>query len=412
MGIALFTLKSVAYAITDPTLLLMLVVIAFVQYRQNKNVVAMQRMMMGESSDSPFVLTISQVVIGLFAGIVASLMLSYLGIAFDENSPIYIMFFISIIFMIIKPKFIEFAYSGAVLGIISLVLSFFTIPKSSLLNDFKLNIPALMTLVSVIYIIEGFLIIIDGKRGAIPIFTNRENKIVGGFALNRFWIAPIALLIILQDKTSSSLVSQIATPNWWPLLNNSITPVLLKTAVLALMPFYGIIGYSRTTFTMDKKKRTLISGLTIACYGIVLFGFAQLAQFNLYFKILVLIFAPLVYEIILRAENHFEYSHTPKYVSSVDGIKVLDVAPNSPAYDMKIKSGDTIVEVNNKKVENEKDIFAALDEISNFIWFKIQKSNGEVEEVNYNKMNAHKRLGIVFVPIEMPKDGRIVKVVK
>ena len=35
-----------------------------------------------------------------------------------------------------------------------------------------------MTFVGVIYIIEGILIIVDGNRGAIPVFTSKEGKII------------------------------------------------------------------------------------------------------------------------------------------------------------------------------------------------------------------------------------------
>ena len=63
-----------------------------------------------------------------------------------------------------------------------------------------------MTLVGVLHIIEGSLVMIDGSRGAIPVFTNRDNKIIGGFALKRYWALPIAILILLSATTSDLVV--------------------------------------------------------------------------------------------------------------------------------------------------------------------------------------------------------------
>ena len=34
---------------------------------------------------------------------------------------------------------------------------------------------------------------VDGSRGAIPVFTKREDKIIGGFSFSRYWPIPIAV---------------------------------------------------------------------------------------------------------------------------------------------------------------------------------------------------------------------------
>jgi len=72
--------------------------IALIFYNKNKKIAAMQKMIMGESLDSPFELTISQLVIGIFAGAVASLIFTFSGLVFDENSNIYFIVYGVIIF--------------------------------------------------------------------------------------------------------------------------------------------------------------------------------------------------------------------------------------------------------------------------------------------------------------------------
>ncbi|MBI6873237.1 PDZ domain-containing protein [Clostridium aciditolerans] len=410
MNILMSTLRAVAYALTEPYLVTFLVILFFILYRKNKKTTIMQRMIIGERVNTPFELTISQIVIGIFAGAFASVIMSYLGIVFDESSSVDLIFLMSIIFMFFNPRFICFAYSGAALAFTSLMLSLvsstFNIPN---LDFLKIDVVSLMTLIAVLHFVEGILIIIDGKTGAIPVFTSRDEKIIGGFAFQRYWALPIAIFFMLHNNTAISTTWQVPLPTWWPLVKSSIPVEILKNAVVALIPFYGMVGYNSITFTKDKETKTLMSGSLMIVYSIALFGLAQAAVLNLPLKFLVVIFAPAAHEAIIAFQRYVEVKGEPKFISGEDGIMVLAVAPNSPANEMGIKCGDLLVEVNNKKIENEEKIAEAIRECSNFIWFKVKKVTGKFEQVSYNKLNDNKRLGIVFVPRGVPKDSMVVK---
>lgn len=410
MNILLYTLKAVASAITEPYLAIILVIIAFVLYRKNSKIAMMQKMIIGEQINSPMELTISQVVIGILAGTVASMILSYFGVAFDENSAIDIIFLLSVIFMLWNPRFVCFSYSGAALGFISLFLENMSrVLNKPGLNFLKIDVAALMTMVAVLHFIEGILVISDGKRGSIPVFTSRDNKIVGGFAFQRYWVLPVALLLISHDASIAGDTVKISTSGGWPLLKDFLGQNLASNLFIILYPFYGMIGYSSITFTKNKSEKTLFSGLSIILYSIVLFIFSRLAVLNIYYKILVLIFAPLAHELMINFQKYIEIEGKPKFVSSDEGIMVLDVAPNSPADEMGIKSGDMLVEVNDKIVESEEDILTSIKETSSFIWFKIKRATGKLEEISYTRMNNEKCFGVVLVPKGTPKDSIIVK---
>ncbi|WML36165.1 PDZ domain-containing protein [Clostridium sp. OS1-26] len=410
MNILMSTLRAVAYALTEPYLVTFLIILFFILYRKNKKTTIMQRMIIGERVNTPFELTISQIVIGIFAGTLASVIMSYLGIVFDESSSVDLIFLMSIIFMFFNPRFICFAYSGAALAFTSLMLSLvsstFNMPN---LDFLKIDVVSLMTLIAVLHFVEGILIIIDGRTGAIPVFTSRDEKIIGGFAFQRYWALPIAIFFMLHNNTAMSTTWQVPLPTWWPLVKSSIPAEILKDAVVALIPFYGMVGYNSITFTKDKGSKTLMSGSLMIVYSIALFGLAQAAVLNLPLKFLVVIFAPAAHEAIIAFQRYVEVKGDPKFISGEDGIMVLAVAPNSPANEMGIKCGDLLVEVNNKKIENEEKIAEAIRECSNFIWFKVKKVTGKFEQVSYNKLNDNKRLGIVFVPRGVPKDSMVVK---
>ena len=411
MDIVVHTLRTVASAIVDPSNAFILIMIGLIFYNKNKKIAIMQKMIMGESLDSPFELTISQIVIGIIAGVAASLMFTFLGLVFDENSNIYLLFMLSLFFMAFKPRFICFSYSGAVLGLTSLVFKYAAIilnmPKLDIIN---IDILTLMTLVGVLHIVEGSLVMLDGSRGAIPVFTNRDNKIVGGFALKRYWALPIAILILLSSATSDLVAGQsLMTPQWMPTIRGDIVSRILKNSIIASIALYGVIGYSSITFTKTKGKKSLFSGALIMGYGILLTGISQLAVYGVVYQLFILIFAAGFHEAMLQLEKHMELTLKPKFVSSDEGIMVLEVAPRSPAFQMGIQSGDLIVQLNDKKIETEEEMLHIIKGNFNSLSLKIKKPSGEFKDMSYINISGNKRLGIVIVPRELPKDNSIVK---
>ncbi len=412
MDIAIHTLRAVASAVVDPSNAFIIIMISLIFYNKNKKIAAMQKMIMGENLDSPFELTISQIVIGIIAGAIASLMFTYSGLVFDENSNIYLLFMVSLFFMAFKPRFICFSYSGAVLGLASLLFRYAAIilnrPELDVIN---IDILTLMTLVGILHIIEGSLVMIDGSRGSIPIFTNRDNKIIGGFALKRYWALPIALLILLSVATSEAVtIGNVLSPQWAHLIRGEIALRIMRDSVVASIALYGVIAYSSVTFTKSKKKKTFVSGILIVSYGVMLAAVSQLAVFGVAYQFFILIFAAVVHEAMLRFEKYMELTFKPKFISNEEGIMVLEVVPNSPSDIMGIQSGDLIVELNYKTIESDQEIFNVIKGSYNSVAFKIKKATGVLKDVSYSNMSGNKRLGMVVVPREVPKDATIVKV--
>lgn len=422
MSILLSTLRAIAYTLTNFDMAFVLIILAVILYRQNKKTTLMQKMIIGDSLNSAFELTISQIVIGIFAGVLGSVIISFLGVAFDENSAVYLIFLISIFFMFWKPKFICFAYSGAALGFISLFLELISKVYAGVkLNLFgntlnladvsilKIDIGGLMVVVAVLHIIEGLLVMIDGKRGAIPVFTNRDEKIIGGFALRRSWVLPVALFFIVANASSIGMTESVATPDWWPILKSSPIARIAKDAAVSLFAYYGVIGYSTVTFTRNKDQKVLSSGIGLLLYGVALFSAAQLAPLGYIYQLFVVVFAPLAHELMLNLQRYMEVNGKPKYVSTEEGIMVLEVAPNSPASEMGIKSGDMLLEVNSRKIDNEQDILTAAKESFTYISFKLRRGIDKLHEVSYNKLSSEKKLGIVLVPRNIPTDETVMK---
>lgn len=404
MELILYTLRTVAYAIVEPMHIFMLVILGVMFYTKNKRISMMQKMTIGETINSPLELTLSQIALGIIAGAIVSVILSMLGIIFNENSGIEVMFMISILLLFIKKRFICFSYSGAVLGAIS-ILSSFLASSTNTSSYINVNILALMTFVGIMHILEGLLVMFDGGRGAIPVFSNRDEKIVGGFAYNRYWALPVAIFIAITSNISTAVTSSVSTPEWWPIINRSQALLMLSSAIISAIPLYGVVSYNSVSFTKRKNVKPVYSGFGILIYGIILTLVSQLAQFGIIGQIVVVIFAPLGHELMIRIQNKIEKGGQYIYFTDDNGVSVLEVAPTSPAYESGIRRGDKIVEVNGEKVLSEVEIFKAVRENFSEISFKVKKITGEIVELRIIPKN--KKVGMLLVPRMVKADNTI-----
>ena len=376
MDLIIHSLKSIAVAIIEPMHLVMLVVFGIIFYLKNVKIVSIQKMTLGEGLNTPLELTLSQIVLGILAGAIGSIILSVLGVTFSENSGIEFIFMISILSLFYKKKYISYAYSSAILGAIGISLNIIS-SITGMKLFLNIDILSLMTFIGVIYILEGVLIIVDGNRGAIPVFTKKEDKIVGGFSFSRYWPIPIAILMIFTNSVAGedSIYSNVSS--WWPIINNKAIISLLATAMIASIPLYGIMGYSNVTFTQEKKTKSLRCGTTILIYGVSVALVAQLASINMLGEIISIIYAPLAFELIMRYEYRVEKKGQCLYVSDDEGIMVLEVTPNSPAYDVGINRGDKIIEINGQNIKSEGDIFKAARDSILKVPMKVKINSGQ-----------------------------------
>lgn len=401
MDLIIHSLKSIAVAIIEPMHLLMLLIFGIIFYFKNAKIVSIQKMTLGEGLNTPLELTLSQIVLGILAGAIGSVILSVLGVTFMENSGIEFIFMISILSLFYKKKYISYAYSASILGVIGIALKFVS-NITGMKLFLNVNILSLMTFVGIMYILEGVLIIFDGHRGAIPVFTKKEDKIVGGFSFSRYWPIPIAILMIFSNSASTTDSIYLNAPSWWPIVNRGEILSLLAAVMIATIPLYGILGYRNVTFTQEKKSKSLRCGSTILLYGASVALVSQLAGINILGQIIAVVYSPLAFELIMRFEYKREKKGEFLYVSDDEGIMVLEVTPNSPAYEVGIKRGDKIIEINGQNISSEGDIFKAARDTIFKMPIKIKNNSGQVLE--YIIQPRNKRLGLLLVPKMVRKE--------
>ncbi|MEG0307816.1 MAG: hypothetical protein RR636_07740 [Clostridium sp.] len=411
MELLKYTLQQVSYAIVEPSYAFILIMMAFVFYTKNKKTTIMEKLIMGKNSFSAIELTISQMVMGILGGVVASIILTCLGVTFYGSSNIFFIFIISIALMFLNPKLVCFSYSGAILGLASIWLYFLSrLMENPSVNILKIDITNLLIVVGVMHLVEGILVILDGKRGAIPVFGSRDKKIIGGFAYRRQWVLPMIILIMVQATNSNTLGGgSINTPEWWPLINHSKNLAIFATMVIGALPLFAGINYGTVTFTKKKKQKPIFSGIFIFTYGLAIIMLSSLGNINKFLDVVVLMLMPALHEGMLYYDRLMEKKGKIRYVSSDEGICVLDVAPDSKAKEIGIRTGDLILEINNMKLIKDEIIFNILENLPAVLVMKVKRINGDIIELKGQIENPKERLGVVIVPREVPKQAVITK---
>lgn len=391
MNLFLFTLESVASMIANPLFICMLILMGIILFFNNKKLTIMQKMIMGDSINSALELTLSQIVLGIIAGTITSLILSYLGVVFNRNIGLVILVLFSISLIFNKNRFLGISYTAPILGIVSIIFS----------KAIEINIGSLFTFVGVINIVNAILIIGDGYKGVIPVFSNKDGVIKGGYIFGRCWPLSIVLFMAYQSITNdSAYIQNINTPNWWPILNNAFNLNLIKNMMLVMFPMICVVGYSSITFRMTKKEKTASSGIAMIINGILTIAIAQLDCFGFIGRIIIILSVPIINEILYQIDIHKEDKGKAIFVSDEKGIAVLEVVPYSIAYNTGINPGDKIVSINEKKVCSDQEVYSLLKSSMEELKIQIIDRAKNTKELIY-KYEEENSLGMILVPKEI-----------
>lgn len=407
MNLFIENIRAISYALISPTLSLMLIVIAILFYFKNRKIAFMQKLMLGRSVQSPLEMTLSQILIGILGGFIASLLLSFLGINFENSSLINIILTVSIFSIVYKNRFIKMPYIASVLGVIGILVNSNTEYFGKGFS-FSINLTSIIVLIGVFSIVEGILTMIDGDRGYLPIFTQKDGKLVGGFSFRRFWALPICILVVLGANSGLSIITEIKNlPQWLPFFTGEKALTIMSATALGTMAAYGVTSYESFTFTQSKRRKTLTSGFFNIAYGILVIILAYFLRGNLIFTIALIVLVPLLYELRLNLEGKLEVMREPLYFSNNEGICILDVLPHSIAYEKGIRSGDKILNINGEIPKDEKEVFMAIKKNFYGVNLEIRKNNGTIENHTIEGDDRRKLFGIVLVPKGVSFDREI-----
>jgi len=287
----------------------------------------MEKMILGSNREPLYKRMITSTILGLLGGIVASIIFISLGTTIEGNDFLFILP-TALLLSLIHPRFICFSYAGGLISLISLIFGF---PK--------INVVSVMTVVAVLHLVESLLIIIDGHSGRMPIFMEKDNEIVGGFNMNRFW--PMPFLILVQG--------------------DRVYPMVI----------IAILGYGDYVLTKFPKEKTRETSGMLLLFSLVLLLLSQLSKQHNILLYPLAISSPLLHEFIIQFGRRREENRRPIFVPSSMGLKILDTLPNGVGEKIGLKTGDILISINGDRINSKRDIVESLMLKPKYIWLDV-----------------------------------------
>lgn len=334
---------------TDLRYILILTLVFGIVYRQYSKIREYEQGFFGLQRIDPLRETAAAAIYGLAGGFLATVLFIALGISVTNAGAAYL-WLAALLLMLIHPRFLCFAYAGSLVSIVHLITGY---PQ--------VHIATLMALVAVLHLVEAALIFVDGHHGSSPMFfKHKSGKVVGGFALRKFWPMPTIALVGLAVAGTGMEWETVSMPDWWPIFRAGLEVPEGHIWIYMLFPLVVALGYSDFVQTELPKTKARRSAAMLMVYSLVLLGLALLANANPVLSLLPVLFAPLGHELVILWSQWREQHREPVFRGD-DGVMVLSVYPGSPAEQMGLQVGDVIRSVNGVEV---RDLSQLVNEIS------------------------------------------------
>jgi hypothetical protein len=349
LDLAAITWQTFTLMFTDLRYILILLLVFSLVYRQYAKTREYEQGFFGLKRIDPLRETAVATIYGLAGGLLATVLFIVLGISLSNAGAAYL-WLAAILLMLFHPRFLCFSYAGSLVSIAHLVTGYPDI-----------HIPTLMALVAVLHLVESALIFVDGHHGSSPMFfKHKSGRVVGGFALRKFWPMPTIALVGLAVAGPAVEWQTVAMPDWWPVFRAGIDAPEGYVFMYMLFPLVVALGYSDFVQTELPRTKARRSAGVLLAYSVVLLGLALAANAYPVLSLLPVLFAPLGHELVIRWSQWREQSREPVF-HAADGVMVLSVYPGSPAEQMGLQPGDVIKSVNGAEV---KDLSQLVNEIS------------------------------------------------
>jgi hypothetical protein len=331
-------------------------------------------------------------------GLVVSIVAILLGISLSGTA-VACIWVVSIVLLMIRVRYLCFAYSIGLLGVIQFIISFFpnalhTGTAGNITTAIReMDIPALLVLAALLHIAEALLARWQGTKLATPLFLKgKRGMVVGGYQLQAFWPLPLFLLI-------PSGAGTMDLP-WQPLLGGGLGIVSLPI----------IIGFSEMTQGMLPGHKVARTSGRLLIYSIVLLGLSLLAAWWSPLTLLAALAALVLHEGLSWYSALEERSISPIFVHPPRGRKVLAVLPGSPGQELGILPGEILLKVNGVVLTDAAQLHEALRMNSAFCKLEVLNREGESKYLQSPIYDGdHYQLGIILVP---ETDGAITAAAK
>lgn len=329
--------RVVINTVTSPLFIVVFSVISVLIILQYRRIERNARKTRGSEGCNYLLSAMASIGTGVLGGVLGSLLLVIAGVDLNQMG-IFFLWIMALLFMLIHPRFICFAYAGGMLSLVVLI-SGTTI----------ISVPHLMGLVAILHMVESMLILIDGSFNPLPVYIKKNSRFRGGFQLQKFWPLP---LIALCSGTIPEL-STLSMPAWWPLI---APPNEGNALSFMFIPVMAVLGYGEITTTSTPRERIKRSSGHLFGYSFTLLVLCILASYYPMLAILAALFGPLGHELVIWLGMREENQKSPLYVNAGSGVMVLAVQPGMPAHKAGLQSQDILLTANGESLRRYDDL--------------------------------------------------------
>lgn len=328
---------------------------------------------------------------GLGLGLIVSVVMAFIGIALTKEA-VLVIWAAAILLLLIRVRFLSFAYAIGLLGMIKFILGFFPSwqPEGigdSLLETIRtLDITGLLILGGLLLIAEAVLARWQSSGAALPLWIEgKRGKVVGAYQLQGFWLLPLFLLVPASTTGHILPWTPLLEPGWQDGFSMVALPVML-----------GFSELTRSMLPAQKAAHTfkhlLITGMALLVLSICSIWWSPLA---IVASVAVIVLREGLFWLSVRQEKE----STSLYVHPAEGLRILAVVPGSPADELGIKAGESIYKVNGMMIRSTEQLHTALRMNSAFCKLEVRNISGESKFLQRAIFAGdHHQLGMLLAP--------------
>jgi hypothetical protein len=337
--------------------------------------------------------------LGLLNGLILSLIIIGAGIVIPLEAIILIAVITILVSFTTKIRLLSPAYTVgfAFFAYMLVVGQKWTVPYFP--NLFQslddLALPAIAILLGLLLIAEGIFIFVNGKKGTSPKkIKSKRGSTVGVHEIKRPWLLPVFLLIpgdILELPFT-----------WWPVFS-----VGGETFSLFLVPF--AVGIHQQVQSMLPKLAVQVHGKRVITFGIVIAILASAGYWYPLASIVVVALAIAGREWLTFSQRSSEQNSPFYFTKKNKGLMILGILLDSPALKMGLQVGEVITKVNGQVVQDEEEMYEALQRNRAHCKLEVLDVKGEIRFVQRALYEGdHHELGLLIVQDEKQWDNEAV----
>ncbi|WP_017472452.1 PDZ domain-containing protein [Amphibacillus jilinensis] len=322
---------------------------------------------------------------GILFGLILSVAIMLLGLSLPNLMLLAIIFFTMLFSINKKFTWLSSAYTFGFTAIILLFSPYYHDLLPSFLQGeiTALDWVTFTTIMGLFIVIEALMMrSIEHDQTFPEIFKGARGKVIGQHRLKRITLIPIIMFWPVGTLEF--------TTDWWPVIE-------LNGTSYGLMIFPFVIGFEHVIRATLPTKAAKRFSQYLFILGLLVIATALLGYYIGLFSLVSVIVALVGREWLAYRLKMKDQQLPALFNPTEKGIKVLAILPGSPAVDLGLVVGDTVVKVNGVPITDPNDFYQALQNNRAFCKLDVIDERGEIRFVQRALYeHEHYQLGLVF----------------